>query len=207
MTVETNAGFDAAAESDAYGLLRLVECQARSGTLRLTDWGLDVNVMGHDWRGLGALGKISDLQESTDGANERLTLALSPIDLGLRAFSLGDPADYQDRPVRLWTALLNANTLQIQGAPVMRFAGVMDVMNIDRSRESGTATITMDCRTAAYDVRTNPAALRMNAAQHAVRFPGERGFEYLKGLVGNPAVYGSKAFQAYMYLRNLWNMR
>jgi hypothetical protein len=201
MTVSLNSGFSAAANAPAYGELALVECQAVSGTLRLTTWPMDVNVMGQTWIGVGALGSISQLHESDDGNSEKLTLSLSPIDLGLRAFALGDPADYQDRTVRIWVALLDANTLQIQGSPVLRFAGAMDQMKIER--DGTTATISMDCQTACYDVRTNPAALRMNDAQHKALFPNERGFEYLQSLIGNPAVYSNKAFSAYMYLRGL----
>ena len=204
MTITTNPGFAAAAGSDAYGELALVECQAVSGTLRLTNWPLDVHVMGHTWTGVGALGTIGELHESDDGQSEKITLSLSPIDLGLRALALGDPNDYQDRSVRIWIALLDANTLQIQGAPVLRFAGVMDQMKVER--DGAQAAISMDCQVASYDYRTNPAALRMNNAQHTARHPSERGFEYLQSLIGNPAVYSSKAFSAYRHLRGMWGM-
>ena len=45
-------------------------------------------------------------------------------------------------------------------------------------------------------MRSNPAALRMNNVQHQQRRPGERGFEYLTSLIGNPAVWVSKNLQA-----------
>ena len=64
-----------------------------------------------------------------------------------------------------------------------------------------TASISMDCRTASYDVRSNPAALRMNDAQHQARHPGELGFTYLTGLIGNPAVWVSKWLQANLQYR------
>lgn len=194
MTILTNSGFDAAARSLAYGALALVELQLRPGTARYTNWPLTVNAMGQSWQGVGNLGSIGQLHESEDGAAEKMTLTLSPVDIGTRALALGNPADYQDRSVRVWLALLDANSLQLSGAPVLRFAGVMDQLKIER--DGGKATIKMECRTASYDVRSNPSALRMNHAQHQARHPGERGFEYLTSIIGNPAVWVSKWLEA-----------
>lgn len=199
MTIVTNSGFQAAANAPAYGELALVEMQLRSGTARMTNWPLTVQSMGQTWQGVGNLGSIGPLHESEDGASEKITLTLSPVDIGTRALALGDPSDYQDRLVRIWIALLDAGTLQFSGAPVLRFAGVMDQMKIERDGE--TASIGMECRTASYDVRSNPAALRMNNAQHQARHPGEQGFAYLTTLIGNPAIWVSKWLQANLQWR------
>eukprot|EP00456_Euglypha_rotunda_P026692 TRINITY_DN2146_c0_g1_i3.p1 TRINITY_DN2146_c0_g1~~TRINITY_DN2146_c0_g1_i3.p1 ORF type:complete len:210 (+),score=37.28 TRINITY_DN2146_c0_g1_i3:310-939(+) len=194
MTIVTNAGFDSAARSAAYGELALVELQLRPGTVRYTNWPLSVDVMGQTWQGVGNLGSIGDMHESEDGAEEKMSLTLSPVDVGTRALALGDPSDYQDRPMRVWLALLDGSTLQLTGSPVLRFAGVMDQLKIDR--EGNNAKIQLDCRTGSYDRRANPAALRMNHAQHQMRHPGERGFEYLTSLIGNPAIWVNKWLQA-----------
>lgn len=198
MALTTNSGFQTAASADAYGQLALVELQLKPGTVRYTNWPLSVDMMGQTWQGVGNLGSIGEMHESEDGAAEKLTLSLSPVDVGTRALALGDPSDYQDRTVKVWLALLNAQTLQLSGAPVLRFAGVMDQMKIERDGTS--ASIKLECRTASYDVRTNPASLRMNHAQHVARHPGERGFEYLTSLIGNPAVWVSKWLQANLQL-------
>ncbi|MBB1601585.1 hypothetical protein [Variovorax sp. UMC13] len=191
--ITTNSGFEAAASSSAHGALALVELQLRAGTARFTTWPLDVTVMGQTWKGVGSLGQIGQLHESEDGAEEKLSLGLSLVDIGTRSIALGSPNEYKDRPMRLWVALLDANTHQLSGEPVLRFAGVMDQAKIVRDGSSGS--ISLDCRTASYDVRSNPAALRMNQAQHQARRPGERGFEYLTSLIGNPSVWLSKSLQ------------
>lgn len=202
MSLTTNAGFQAAAGADAYGQLALVELQLRSGTARFTNWPMSIDVMGFTWQGVGNLGTIGQLHESEDGASEKLTVSLSAADLATRALSLGDPTDYQDRTARVWIALLDANTLQISGAPVLRFAGVMDQMKIDRDGTVGT--ISMDIRTASYDVRLNPSSLRCNNAQHLARHPGENGFEFLTGLLGNPAIWVSKYMQSALNVRSVF---
>ena len=194
MSLPTNSGFQSTAASPVYGELALVELQLRSGTARYTTWPVTIEALGQVWQGTGNLGSISPLHESEDGAEEKLSLTLSPVDLGTRALALGDPSDYQDRPVNVWVAMVSAETYMLAGAPVRRFSGVMDQLKLER--DGNNATITMDCRTASYDVRSNPAALRMNNVQHQTRFPTERGFEYLTSLIGNEAVWLTKRFQA-----------
>lgn len=213
MTVAVDASFAALAGAAAYGELALVELRPTTGVLRLTTWPMDVEVMGYTWKGLGNLGQVGEIHESDDGGAEKLQLSLSPVPLDMRAFALSDPHEYRDRPVRVWIAMVDAHTLQINGAPVLRFAGVMDQMRIDRqdagdgSSGGSSGVIGMTCRTLSYDVRSNPSSLRMNHTQHVRRFPGERGFEYLQGLIGNPTVYASRAYQAYMYIRNMLGYR
>lgn len=191
--IPTNAAFQTTAASPAYGELALVELQLRPGTARYTNWPVDVSALGQTWQGVGNLGTVGSLHESEDGGEEKLSLTLSPVDLGTRALALGDPFDYQDRPVRVWVGLVSTETYQLVGAPVLRFSGVMDQLKLSRDGNSGT--ITLDCRTASYDVRNNPAALRMNNVQHQSKFPNERGFEYLTSLIGNPAVWMSGNLQ------------
>jgi hypothetical protein len=194
VTLLTNSGFQSTAAAPVYGELALVELQLRSGTARYTTWPVTLTALGLTWQGTGNLGSISQLHESEDGAEEKLSLTLSPVDLGTRALALGDPSDYQDRPVNVWVGMVSAETYMLAGAPVRRFSGVMDQLRLER--DGNTGTITMDCRTASYDVRSNPAALRMNNVQHQSRFPTERGFEYLTNLIGNEAVWLTKRFQA-----------
>ncbi|UST52961.1 hypothetical protein NF681_11460 [Comamonadaceae bacterium OTU4NAUVB1] len=192
--IPTNSAFQATGALPQYGELALVELQLRSGTARYTTWPVTLTALGVEWQGTGNLGSISQLHESEDGAEEKLTLSLSPVDFGTRALALGDPGDYQDRPVRVWVGLVSTDTFQLVGAPVLRFSGVMDQLKLPR--EGNTGSIALDCRTASYDVRSNPAALRMNNVQHQQRHPGERGFEFLSSLIGNEAVWLTKRFQA-----------
>lgn len=194
MSLLTNSGFQSTAAAPVYGELALVELQLRSGTARYTTWPVTIEALGQVWQGTGNLGSIGQMQESEDGAEKKLSLTLSPVDLGTRALALGDPGDYQDRPVNVWVGMVSAETYMLAGAPVRRFSGVMDQLRLER--DGNTGTITMDCRTACYDVRSNPAAKRMNNVQHQARFPTERGFEYLTSIIGNEAVWMTKRLQA-----------
>ena len=193
MTVSTNSGFQTAAASPAYGVLNLVELQFRDGTLRLTTWPTPIQALGQTWNAAGALGTVGELHESEDGAEEKVTLSLTLADESMRALALSDPATYQDRPVRIWVCLLDAQTLQPSGSPVLRFAGVMDQIRVERDDDNGK--IVMDCRSATYGALARRGYPRMTNAQHQSYYPAERGFEYLTSLIGNPAVWASKKFQ------------
>lgn len=191
MSIETNAGFDQAANAPSYGALMLVEMKFRSGTARLTTWPSNVTTMGYTWTAMGTMGRVGELHESEDGAEEKLDLVLSGVDDALHAAVLGSPSEYQEQPVAVWLALLNADTLQLSGMPTLRFSGVMDQAAIAADK----AEVTMHCRTATYDVRSNPAALRYSHAQHQAEHPGEMLFQYSESLVTDSTVWVSAAFQ------------
>jgi len=191
MSIETNAGFEQAAAAPSYGALMLVEMQFRSGTARLTTWPTNVTAMGHTWTAMGTMGRVGDLHESEDGAEEKLDLVLSGVDDSLHAAVLGNPGEYQDQPVAVWLALLDAQTLQLSGAPALRFSGVMDQAALSGNKDE----VTMHCRTATYDVRSNPTGLRYSHAQHQAEHPGEMLFQYSESLVSDTTVWVSAAFQ------------
>lgn len=200
--IDTDAPHAARAAADAYGVLALVKAETRQGALYLTTWPHDVQAMGQAWRGVGRLGTIGELRESIDGVGQKLDLKLSPLDASLLGTGLGDPSDYQDRPITIWFQLLHPETMRPEGAPVKRFAGVMDTMSMPREGEDGMSiAIVMTCRTLAYDVRTNPVELRANHAQHTARHPGELGFVYLQDMIGKPQVWLGSGAQMWLKFR------
>lgn len=193
MTRATDASFDAAAASSAVGVLYLVQMDFQSGTLYYTNWPVDVTVGATTYTGLGNLGSVSGIKESEDGASQSIDLELSQVNASLLALGLGNVNTYQDRAVRVYLALTDSNFV-VTGAPVLAFSGYMDKVSI--KRDSGVGKITMHCVTSGADVRKNPAALRLNDAQHQARHPGELLFQYTPDLIGKPARWLSVRLQA-----------
>lgn len=194
MTIATDASWNAAASSGALGALYLVELAFTGGTLRVTNWPLDVVALGFTWTGVGVVSEVGPLKESEDGNYQKLTLGLSQVQSSYLALALGAAETYQGRTARIWVALVDANTLQITGAPLLRFSGFMDQVRIERDDDM-SGKILLDCQTGAFDLRSNPAALRMNQAQHSVRIPGETGFRYIQDLIARPQRWLSARFQ------------
>lgn len=194
MTIATNAGFDGAAAAPVLGVLHLVEMDFLSGTQYLTNWPVNLTVGAKSYTGLGALGRVGELKESEDGAVQSVDLELSQVNASFLALALGSVNGYQGKAVRIYEALTSPS-LAILGTPVLRFAGWMDIVKIKRDENGNVGRITMVCKTGGYDVRKNPAGLRMNDAQHQANHPGELGMQFVADLIGRPQQWLSKRFQ------------
>lgn len=194
MTLATTGPWDTAAASAAVGVLLLVQLDFTSGTQRLTNFPLDVTVLGYTWTGLGTVGSVGGLKESEDGAGETIEVSLSQVNASILALALGGVETYQGRAASIYVALLDAATLQITGTPILRFSGFMDVVSIKRN-DDGAGDITMRLVSMSQDVRTNPSGLRYSDAQHQAEYPGELGFQYITELIGKPVQWLSKTFQ------------
>ncbi|MFC5524012.1 hypothetical protein [Polaromonas jejuensis] len=195
MTIATDANWNTAAASPALGVLCLIELAFAGGTLRLNSWPVDMTVLGYTWTGIGTVCEVGELKESEDGNYQKLTLGLTQVQSAYLALALGAAETYQGRSARIWVALVDGSSLQITGAPLLRFAGYMDQVRIQRDQGSNIGKVLLDCQTGAYDVRGNPAALRMNQPQHSFRKPGETGFKYVNDLIARPQIWLSRAFQ------------
>lgn len=195
MTVSTDATWNATAAAPALCVMYLIELAFTTVTLRVTNWPTDMAALGFTWKGLGVVSEVGQLKESEDGQYQKLTIGLTQVQSSNLALALGSAETYQDRSAKIWVAIADANTMQIAGAPVLRFAGVMDMVHIERDGESNTGKILLDLQAGAYNVRSNPAALRMNQAQHSTRKPGETGFRYIPDLISKPQQWLSKRFQ------------
>ena len=195
MTVTTDAAWNATAAAPALAVMYLIELAFTTSLLRVTNWPTNVTALGFQWLGLGVVSEVGELRESEDGQYQKLTVGLTQVQSSYLALALGSAETYQDKSAKIWVAIADANTLQIAGAPVLRFAGVMDMVRIERDGESNIGKVLLDLQAGAYNVRSNPAALRMNQAQHSARRPGETGFRYITDLIGRPQVWLSKESQ------------
>lgn len=195
MTITTDAAWNTAAASPALGVLYLVELAFTGGTQRVTNWPIDLTVLGFTWTGIGTVAEVGELKESEDGNYQKISLALTQVQSSYLALAMGAAETYQGRAAKIYVALVDATTFQITGTPLLRFSGFMDTVKIERDASSNAGKVMMECQTGGYNVRANPAALRMNQAQHSARKPGETGFRYINDLIARPQIWLSAAFQ------------
>ena len=139
---------------------------------------------GHDWLGLGAVGQISGLRESSNGAAQSRTLSLlTPNDLLSKA--IGETN--QSYAVELWFGLLNRTTGAIIADPLKTFRGYEDTLNIDEGPEQSVITLTVESDLLGLQ---RPVGRRYTHEDQQFRYPGDRGFEYVNGLQQWDGVWG-----------------
>ena len=164
-------------------LTLLVELDFQAQPVRLHSGVGTIAWNGGEWLGVGALGKISNVSESTDLQPARIKLALSGVPPETIAISLGE--HYQGRRARIWLALVDEATDGV-GMPILLFSGMMDSMT-GTLGETGEITVTLENRLAAW---LRPRDLRFNEESHRLHYPADRGFEFLAATTEKSILWG-----------------
>lgn len=180
------------------GVAWLVELQFSSGTIRYTTAPRDITVGADTFIGLGPFAEVSAVTESESAGADKLTLSFT-VDTSLLAATLGNVEGYRGKPARLWLQLFD-EAFQPAGAPVQRWGGVMDRVQVTRQRsdlEGGPSTgrIELQCSRFGMARARNAEGLRLSHAQQQLRFPGDNGLQYVQTLVEQPTLWLSKRFQ------------
>lgn len=181
------------------GVAWLVELQFSSGTVRYTTAPMAVTVGADTYLGLGDLAGVSDVGESENTGAEQLALSFSLVNPSMLAATLGNVEGYRGRTARLWLQLFD-EAFQPAGAPVLRWSGVMDRVQVSRTPapEGGGASsghLELQCSRAGMARARNAEGLRLSHAQQQQRFPLDLGLQYVQALIEQPALWLSKRFQ------------
>ena len=181
------------------GVAWLVELQFSSGPVYYTTAPMAVVALGHTFLGLGDLAGVSDVGESENTGAEQLALAFRLVNPALLAATLGNVEGYRGRTARLWLQLFD-EAFQPAGAPVLRWSGVMDKVQVSRSPApqgggAGSGHIELQCSRSGMARARNVEGLRLSHAQQQQRFPSDLGLQYVQTLIEQPALWLSKRFQ------------
>jgi hypothetical protein len=128
------------------------------------------------WLGLGALGGISTIEESSDIEAKGVTLTMSGIDSTLLVdimteFQVGLPCI-----IRLG---LFDETLTLIDDPIISWAGRMDQPTVDV--DGTTSTITINCESRLLEMNTSVERRYTNEDQQ-IDYPGDRGMEFVSSI-------------------------
>jgi hypothetical protein len=168
-----------------------VELHFATHTARFCTFNQSFEWGGNTWVGLGSLASISAVEES-DGLEARsLTFGMNAADTSLLALAAGDVEEYRGRSAKMYFCPLDEN-FRLIDSPELCWRGSMDSVSVDLNGDAGQ--VMLKCETSAYGLKRT-SGLRMNAAQHAKRHPGDTGFDFLTDLIANPQLWLSKKFQ------------
>lgn len=169
----------------------LVELDFTTGMQRLTTWNTSIVWGGHTWQGLGALAGISKVASAERPQYPAVDLSLA-VGAELFALARGNVETYRGRDATIYRYIMADDYTWI-GEPELVWAGEMSQVRIDTG--DGTAgTVSLRCEQRGRTQR-NGESLRLNAAQHEARWPGDTAFRRKEALVGQPQTWLSKKFQ------------
>ena len=153
------------------------------GDIRVTSLDHDVVWGGDTYVGVGNMGRVSAITESTMLQASGLKLELSGIPAAYISMVLNE--DYNERDVTLWTAFLDSS-YAIIADPVLQFKGKIDQMGINLGA-TATVTLTAENKLIAWD---RPNERRYTNADQQERFPLDKGLEFISQMVEKEIVWG-----------------
>ena len=127
----------AAAASPIAAPVVLVELDFASGFFRAWTGIGPLHWAGKVFEGLGAIGAVSEIEETVELRAVRLTLSLSPVPQEVVDIALAERS-FRLRPARLWGVLLDAEGAFVAD-PFPLWAGLMDVMEVTDGAEARIA--------------------------------------------------------------------
>lgn len=148
----------------------LCKMEFDSGTTFVWSGRGDLTFDGDTYLGLGDLGRVGPVEESTETRDFQLAFELSGVDPSFISLALSEPV--QGRRVTLWLGFLDSD-YQLVEDPGIVFKGRMDTMDI----ELGTMAkivVTATSRLVDWD---RPRLRRCTSASHKQRFPGDKFFD------------------------------
>ena len=139
---------------------------------------------GHTWLGLGSLGTVSPVEETTDLKAVGAKFQLSGVDPTLLATVMGEPI--QGRPALLYLAFFDPDW-QLIPDPVLLFRGRMDTVEIPVGGDSATIALNVENRLRDLErVRVR----RYTDADQQAEYPGDQGFAFVTALQDAQIIWG-----------------
>ncbi len=169
-----------------------IELQFAGGTSYICNANMNYTWNSIEWIGLGAIGKISPVEESEAGGSSAMVFSLNAVNASLLALAIGSDSTYRGRPAKMYVCPLNEQ-FQLIDTPEICWRGNMDTMSVSVEGEEGQ--LVLKCETSSYSLKRR-STLRINAAQQKQKVPSDTGFDFLNSLMAQPAKWLSVRFQS-----------
>lgn len=178
------AGVQAALAAENVIPVLAAELDFSSGFLRVHSGIGSLLVEGNTYTGVGTLGKVETIEESTELQAYGLRLSLSGIPNTLIGTAFAE--HYQGRAVRIFVAVLDAGHVLVAD-PVLVFAGRMDNMQVSLGPEAASVSVSAENRLIDWD---RPRIRRYNNTDQQAEYPGDKGLEFMEKNVNLTLFWG-----------------
>lgn len=149
-----------------------------------------ITYAGLTYAGLGELGSVSPIEETTDVRANGVSFQLSGVPSSLISTAMGD--SYHGRAVKLYFGALSP-TMALVVNPYQVFSGRMDAVEIDDGPE--TATIRISAESSLIDLQRNRER-RFTHEDQQIMFPGDLGLQYMPTAQSTPFLWGGQKVNA-----------
>lgn len=140
---------------------------------------------GTGYLGVGTLGTISPVEETTDLAARGITMQLSGVPTAMIAIALTE--NYQGRTCSVLFGAM-ASDGALVSTPITIFSGRMDVMSINDDGQN--ATIGMTAENKLVDFR-RPREVRYTDEEQKTLYPTDRGLEFVNAIQEKQIYWGN----------------
>ena len=151
-----------------------VELEFDSGSVRLWNGYIDLEIDGSTFIGSADLMAVSGVEETGEIAAKGINMTLSGISTSLISIALSE--NYQNRTARVYIGSIAANGTV---SAYTLFSGRMDVMTIEENGE--TATISLSAENRLIDLE-RPRVRRYTSEDQKSLYPGDLGLDYVNDL-------------------------
>ena len=163
----------------------------QSGPVRVWDGIGSMTWGGNTYVGLGYLGAISAIEETTSVQPNGVIFGLNGVPNALIATVLGD--NYNRRAAKVWLGMLNSSD-QLVADPDLAFSGRMNNVDFDKGAE--TAVIRVHAESRLVDLRRT-RELRYTHEHQQIHAPGDDFFKYMVRAQSTPLMWGSQRVETY----------
>lgn len=182
----TTAAINAVLAEAAYRTVA-AELVFDSAPVRIVGAPYSITIDGHEFLGVGLLGKIGVAEEGADLQAYSMTLELSGIPRDAIAAALTEP--YQGRPATVWDVPMDED-FQPVADPVIIFRGRMDMMTVDIGAMANVS-MTLLNRLADWD---RPRMLRYSDVEQQRLHPGDLGLQYAAAMENKEIVWPARGW-------------
>jgi hypothetical protein len=149
-----------------------------------------ITYAGTGYLGIGTLGTISPVEETTDLAARGITMQLSGVPTALIAVALSE--NYQGKACSIMFGALDSSGALVS-TPITIFSGRMDVMSINDDGQN--ATIGMTAENKLVDFR-RPREVRYTDEEQKNLYSGDKGLEFVNSIQEKEIYWGNAKFSA-----------
>lgn len=171
-----------AVQGETLAPIAMVELGFDSETVRVWSGIGELAWGGYVWQGVGVLGKISAVEETTEVRAVSVQLEMSGLPVsavtedGMSVLDIANQESWQGRSVAIYYAVLDGRSFV--GTPVQVFGGFMDQMTLV---DGSTSTIRISCESKQIDLERTMIR-RYTAEDQRSEFPEDRGLDAVAAL-------------------------